>query len=231
MTRYKYVGRGTEAAEMVLYPEKQAEEDMIYDILDHVDSLYDETYDSCWSWDGNTECWGGYALYWDDHFVDMATDWDDGGDYHDDLKAEGFTDPTIIHMGLINDAWNASNCGGSWGRSPYCDNKKPIPFTDMGCASDAADAAATVGMEGNHCLINSDRADVKDLTGPDNNQHTLGKFVSTISGDKCTPMICGYDDLNDTGHCRGNGSGTGDPTLSFTNCTHYSIAVSEGDCS
>jgi hypothetical protein len=232
MTRTKYVGRGTENAEIILYPETSAEENMINDILSNLDDLYNETYSSCWDWDGNTACWSGYALHWDDTFVSWDTNWDDGGDYHSDLDTAGFDDPTVIHMGLINDASNSGNCGGSWGRSPYCDTEKPIPFVDMDCQSDAADAAQTAGMEGNHCLINSDNSDVQDLTNSDGNQHSLGKFIAGgwFSNPKCTPMICGYDGLSGEGNCSGDGSGNRNPKLSFTNCTHYSVAVSEGDC-
>lgn len=231
MTEYKHSSYGTDEPKIILYPETSNEENMVTDILDHMENMYHETYDSCWSWDGNTECWDGFALYWNDVFVDQYTDWDDAGDFHNDLDDENITDTTEVHMGLINDAWNSSGCGGSWGRSPYCsDTKRPSPYVDMDCQSDAGDAAQTACMESNHCLIDSDNTDVKDLTGSNDNQHSLGQFVSTIDGDKCTPMICGYGNLEDTGNCQSDGSGTKDPTLSFTNCTHYSIAVSEDHC-
>lgn len=231
MTRHKYNGEGTEIAEIVLYPETSNEEDMISNILSNLDSLYQETYGSCWEWDGNTECWAGYALYWDDTFSNQYTNWSDAGVYHDDLDSENFDDEQTIHMGLLNDPDDGVSCGGSWGRSPYCDGKKPQPYVNMTCQSNAADAAQTAGMEANHCLINSNNSDVQELTNSGDNQHSLGKFVDCGWGcNKCTPMICGYGNLSGEGNCNGNGSGTKDPRLDFTNCTNYAVAVCEGYC-
>lgn len=235
MTRYSYSSYGNESAKIVVYPETSDEEDIVSEVLGHLDDMYYETYSSCWSWDGNTECWGGFALDWDDTFLGVYTNWTDLGDFASSLDSVGFTDEQIVHLGLLNDASNASWCGGSFGRSPYCDGKRPNPGVDMTCQNSPEDTAATAAQETNHCLIYKEEPGVQDLTGPNDDQHSLGKFFDAGSRNECTPMICGYGansstDLTDTGHCRGDAESADGPHLSFTNCTHYAIAESEGYC-
>ena len=231
MTRYKYAGYGDETAEMIVYPETSTEEDMMPSFLDKLDSLYHETYESCWEYDGNTECWSGYVIYWDDTFSNKSTNWTDMGDFDNALDSEGYTDEQAVHLGLINDASNMNACGRATGQSPYCNGYRPEATVDMACQSDVDDAVSTAAQEISHCLITTTKQDVQDLTGPDDDEHSLGEFlVDGSDNDRCTPMICGYGGLNCIGTCWGDGSPTGDPHLSFTSCTHYSIAHCEGWC-